>query len=120
MATDGAVVITEQISSSMKLVKFSWTSGADGGVNGFTTANAFDGELCLAVTVPGSPAPTSYTVQILDNNGVDLLAGTGTTRSTSNTEYLTKPKGAVAWSTLQLVITGAGSGAKGVVYTYIR
>ena len=123
MATDGSVVITEVTYSSMKLVTFAWTSGADGGVNGFSTTKAdYSGEVSLVVTVPGTSGsqPTSYTVSVIDSNGIDLLCGGGTTRSTTLTEYLKRPLGAVGSSALSLVVTGAGAAKSGTVYVFLR
>ena len=122
MATNGACTITEVTFGSMKSATFAWTAGADGGVSGFFTSAMFDGEVCAVTSVPGSPAPTSYTLTILDNNGLDILLGSGVTRSATLSESLTKPGGAVASSKLQLVVAGAGAGtgAKGMVYVFIR
>ena len=134
MATDGTVAITEQTFGSMKCVAWAWTSGADGGVSGWLTGTpsgdvgvsavpgGYNGEVSLCATVPGAGgnAPTAYTIQILDNNGLDLLVGAGTARSATTTQYLTKPGGSVANSQLQLVIASAGANKQGTAYIYIR
>jgi hypothetical protein len=121
MATDGSVTYTEQTSFSMKLVKCVWTAGNDGGVSGFFTVNAFDGEVSLCTVIPSAVnVPTVYTVSVLDNNGLDLLIGSGTARSATLTQTLTKPGGAVSMSKLQLVVTGAGAGGQGILYIFIR
>ena len=122
MATDGSVTYTETTFSSMKLVKCAWTAGSDGGVNGFLTKASFDGEVSLCTTVPsGTAVPTNgYNASVLDNNGLDLILGTGASRSSTVIQSLTKPGGAVANSPLQLVITGAGAGGQGTLYIFIR
>ena len=123
MPTDGTInTLTEVTYSSVRSVLWSWTAGADGGVSGWWTTNTFEGEVCVVGTTPGGVpyVPTSYTVQILDADGFDILIGSGVGRSTTVTEYLYKPGGATSTSKLQLVISGAGAGTKGTVKVCIR
>ncbi len=122
MSAVGAITLTEQTFGSIKRIKFAWTSDASGNVSGIPTANVYDGEIISCVTVPsgGGTAPTAYTLQIQDADGVDVLAQAGTARSTSAQETLKKPLGAVAASTLSLVIASAGNAKQGTVYLNLR
>lgn len=118
----GSITFTEQTFSSVKLVTFAWTSDASGNVNGNATVKLYDGVVIACATVPsgGGTAPTAYTLQIQDGNGVDVLAQAGTARSTTAQETLKAPLGAVASSTLTLVIASAGNAKQGTVYLYLR
>lgn len=122
MAAVGAITLTEQTYSSVKLIKFAWTSDASGNVSGIPTLNVYDGQVLACVTVPagGGVAPTAYTLQILDGNGVDVLAQAGTARSTTAQETLKAPLGAVSASALSLVIASAGNAKQGTVYLFLR
>jgi len=119
----GTVVTTEiTYPSSIKKVKFEWTSDASGDADGSTTA-VFSGKLVQVTTVPdGVAAPTAdYDVEVRDADGVDLLAGAGADRHTSNTEHITSASlGAVCASALTLVVANAGNATEGVVYVYIE
>lgn len=117
-----SITFAEQTSGSVKLVIFSWTSDASGNVGSIPTVKTYNGEVKACVTVPagGGNAPTGYTLQIQDANGVDVLAQAGTTRSTTAQQTLTAPLGAVADSALTLVIAGAGVSKQGTVYLYLR
>src|SRR5271166_1780600 len=119
----GTVLYTEIAKiGTMKLIAAAWTSDASGNVNGTATAVVYDGEVSEAATVPGTAGvqPTSYTVSWLDNQGLDAICGLGTTRSITATEYLKKPLGAVASSTLTLNISSAGNAKQGTAYLWIR
>ena len=118
----GTVTITETTVGSMKLVEFQWTSDASGNVNGTFTVGAYSGEVTSIATVPGTSGnqPTTYTISVLDGNGIDLLCGLGTTRSITATEYLKKPLGAVAFDKLQLNISSAGNAKQGTAYLFLR
>lgn len=123
MAAVGTIVLTEQNFSSVKLIKFAWTSDASGNVSGIPTLNSYDGAVIACVTVPsgGGTAPSaSYTLQIQDANGVDVLAQLGTARSATVQETLKAPLGAVAASVLSLVIAAAGNAKQGTVYLFLR
>lgn len=118
----GSITFTEQTSGSVKLVILAWTSDASGNVSGTPTLKAYNGAVIACVTVPAGAgnAPTAYTLQIQDANGVDVLAQAGTARSIANQETLKAPLGAVADSALTLVIASAGNAKQGTVYLYLR
>lgn len=121
----GTVVITEETYSTIKKIKFAWTSGTGGDIGKAdgTTTNAYSGKILGLTTVPdGVAAPTDdYDVVINDQDNVDVLMGGGADRDTANTEYvLSASLGAVANDTLTLAITNAGDTKQGTVYLYIR
>jgi len=118
----GTVVATEITYPKVKKVKFAWTSNSSGDADKTTTAS-FTGKLIQVTTVPdGTAAPTAdYDVEVQDTDGVDLLAGAGADRSATATEHITTDNvGAVAVSTLKLVVSNAGNSKKGTVYVYLR
>ena len=122
MAAVGTTTLTETTFSSVKRIKFAWTSDASGNVSGTPTAGTYDGEVIAIETIPGTggTVPTTYTITVQDADGNDVIAGLGTTRSTTATEWLKKPLGAVAASTLTLTIASAGNAKTGIAYLWIR
>ncbi|MGD9889705.1 MAG: hypothetical protein AB7R89_25720 [Dehalococcoidia bacterium] len=121
----GVVTITEaEDGLRVKRIKFEWTSGTDGeaGTASGETTVPYGGKVERLITDPdGTDAPTdNYDIEILDEDGYDVLAGAGANRDTANTEQvLASSLGIVAWSTLTLNVTNAGSAKSGVVYLYI-
>lgn len=118
----GTVTITETTFSSVKRVKFAWTSASGGAADG-VTSESFDGKLIQVTTVPdGTAAPTAnYDVEVQDADGVDLLQGNGANRDAAVTEHIAEANlGAVAVSKLTLAVTNAGDTKKGTVYVYLR
>lgn len=68
----GTVTITETTHTSVKKIKFAWTSGTggEGGTASGTTTSAYDGKVELLTTDPGSTAPTdNYDITITDEIG---------------------------------------------------
>ncbi len=126
MAAIGSATITEETHGSVKLIKWDWIGGtAESAITGGTTSASFNGKLIYCVTDPGTgDAPAAdYDVTILDKNDIDVLAGAGIDRHTSNTEFiLDAALGVVANSQLELVVqnTGSSGTANGVVYLFIR
>jgi hypothetical protein len=120
----GTVTTTETTHTSVKKIKFAWTSGTggEGGTASATTTYAYDGKIELLTTDPGSTAPTdNYDITLTDGDSVDVLAGAGANRDTTNTEQaVASSLGVVAGSKLTLNVTNAGDAKEGVVYVYIR
>uniref|UniRef100_A0A6M3KTP2 Uncharacterized protein n=1 Tax=viral metagenome TaxID=1070528 RepID=A0A6M3KTP2_9ZZZZ len=87
----------EAIGTDVVVLTFSWTadsgvSGVTGAVSGVTTARDVDGYVILAVTNPGSTAPTdNYDIVLHDSDGVDVMGGQLANRDTANGEH-TVPK----------------------------
>jgi len=115
--------VTERKYGSVKLIKYAWTSAADGSVSQAST-EAYDGQILAVATVPdGVAAPTDdYDIELQDDNSLDVLAGAGANRDTANTEYVTAKEslGAVAKSKLTISVTNAGDTKKGILYVWIR
>lgn len=71
------------------------------------------GFLMLISTTPGTPAPTDgYTLELLDKNGADILAGFGINRSATLSQRLQAQKLAFVSGDIYPTISGAGSGGK--------
>lgn len=126
MADLGTVTVTEENISTVRKVKFAWTSedgGANAGKATKTTTNRYSGEILRLVTIPdGVATPTNaYDVVVNDEDTTDVLMGSGADRSDTNTEQvLGTSLGCVANDKLSLSITSAGNAKKGTVYLYIR
>jgi hypothetical protein len=116
----GTVVTTVTKFTSVKKIKFAWTSDTDE-VADATTTETFDGLIVLVTTDPGSTAPSdNYDIELLDSDSVDLLAGQGANRDTANTEHINSGMGGLAASTLKLSVAAAGEEKEGTVYVYLR
>ena len=117
------VTITEEKFSTIKKIKFAWTSAADGTASGQTT-NVYTGEIIRLVTVPGTggDVPTdNYDITVNDEDNTDVLMGAGANRDNVNTEQvLASSLGCVANDKLTLNVSNAGDTKKGTVYLYIR
>lgn len=128
-----------RISSSIRVVKYEWTSSGSGDVTidfdseGWPNSHG-DGQLLCVVYVSGTPAPTSgYNVLIEDVRGLDVLKGSGSSISSPGTvikTYRFVPTGGIdpgylndylpVSGSLILKITGAGNSTRGFVYLFIR
>lgn len=118
-----SVAISENISGSVKTIKWTCTTAADGTLTGATTTttNTYSGKLLAFATDPGTPAPTdNYDLTILDADGFDVLHGAGANRDTANTEYVAEASLGAINGTLQLVAANAGDSKVFVVKLWIR
>ncbi len=117
------VTITEQLHSSPKKLTFAWTSDGAGAASGQTT-KPVSGKVEQLVTVPagGGVQPTNlYDVALVDEDGVDVLAGAGVDRSNVNTQQvLSASLGIVADDKLTLNVSNAGAAKSGTVHVYLR
>lgn len=122
MSAVGTVTLSETTYSGIRRVKFAWTSDASGNVSGTPTVGVYDGILVACATTPGAGGtqPTSYGITISDADGNDILCGSGSARSTTATEYIKSPQGAVAASVLSIGISAAGASKTGTAYLWIR
>jgi len=119
----GMVCTIDEITyTSVKLVKFTWTSDDTAGTATGTTTEYYDGKILGLATDPGSPAPDdNYDITITDNNSLDVLIGSGANRDTANIEYVKEADlCAVVASQLTLNVSNAGNSKQGVAYLFIR
>ena len=122
----GTCTLTEEVYGSIKKVVFSWVAGTGGEAGTVTkqTLKDYNGAIERLVTVPGGApnAPTTlYDVTVTDEDGNDVLMGTGVDRSATATEQvLGGSLGVVANGKLTLNIANAGSGKAGQVFVYLR
>lgn len=118
------VTYTETVHGSIKEIVADWTSGDGGESPDIETEFAYDGKVLLLTTVPGVDAAQpddSYDIQLLDRNGIDVLAGAGANRDEANTEQVVSASlGAVAGSKLTLAIANTGNDKTGRVVVHIR
>jgi hypothetical protein len=122
MPTAAIVTTTEETFGSVKKVKFSITS-SDGGVATATTTQAYSGEVLRLVIVPGADAlaPTAlFDIEIMDDDGYDILAGQGANLSNAATTTVIASMGCVANDQLHLSASGMGDANGATVIIYIR
>ena len=118
-----AMVFTETIIGTVKKIKAAWTSDSSAGTASGTTTEIYSGRFLGFITVPGTVGdqPSGYTVTVKDGDGVDLLLGACSARSTTVTEFIAEASMAgVAMSALTFAVAGAGNSKKGVIYLLIR
>jgi hypothetical protein len=122
MADAGTVTVAEERDATLRKITWTWTSSA-GGAADLQTANAYTGALVRLVTIPSAgSAPTAlYDITLLDEDGVDVLAGAGIDRSATLTEQVAATSlGCVANDKLYLHITNAGNAKAGTVIVFLR
>ena len=115
-----AIVFTEETNGSIKSIKAEWTSDGSGDASG-ETEHEYSGKCLLFTTDPVDGPTDNYDVTVLDDNGLDVLAGAGADRDTTNTEQKVETNlGAVAGGKLTFVVANAGAAKSGVAYLYLR
>ena len=102
-------------------VEFAWEIDAAGTVTG-TTAQYFTGQILRCVTIPSATnVPTvNYDVELLDDDGADIMNATVYNRSQTATENLlpvTPP--AMANTRITCHVWHSGIGSQGTVILYI-
>lgn len=114
--------ITETTHTSVKKIKFAWTSDDAAGTASGTTTSYYTGKILGLATDPGATAPDdNYDITITDSDSVDVLMGAGANRDEATTEYvLSTSLGAVVNSQLTINVSGAGNAKVGTAYLYIR
>lgn len=109
-------------------LSLAWTSDASGNVSGIPALN-ISGVLSRVTFIPaaGGVAPTAlYDVTLLDDDGVDVLAGLGIDRSATLKESVYPLLGgaanvpAVCVGSLNLVVANAGNAKQGSISLYFR
>jgi hypothetical protein len=117
------MAVTEETFSTIKKIKFEWTSAADGTASE-STVNVFTGEILRLVTIPGADAdqPTDqYDITVADEDSTDVLMGAGANRSNANTEQVVSTSlGCVANDKLTINVSNAGNVKKGTAILYVR
>lgn len=117
-----ACTITESFRLGIRKITFSWTSDASGDVNGTTGSTAsiekVTGTIARLVTNPGATAPTdNYDIVLNDEDGADVLGGTGANRDTAVSESLNP--NVLVDNVLTLVVSNAGDSKVGTVVLYV-
>lgn len=133
----GSVTITAQNQGAslprvVRKITLAWTSTAGGAVSG-TLTNYISGIIARVVFVPGSAGsqPSDlYDATLLDENGLDVLAGQGANLSNATTTHIlpgvpfkdgTTTSTAPCWldDKLELQIANAGNAKSGTVILYV-
>lgn len=132
MAEVGTVTIAyAQGNSATKRITFTWEADASGNASGFLT-NVLSGTIVRVTTNPAADAPSDdYDVVLLDEDGLDVLAGRGANRDTSNSEHFcpalsfsdgttTGIAPIVVEGKLELQVSNAGNANDGSLVLYLR
>jgi len=116
--TAGTLTITKTaLTRGVQRVVLAWTSSTGGAVDGHLTS--LYGRIVRATFDPVDGPSANYDVTLLDEEGVDLLGGTGANRHTTNTETTYPLLGtvpdvpAVVAGRAELQVSGAGSAKSG-------
>ena len=123
MAT-GTVTITEQTHKMIKKVTFDWACST-GAVANDTTINSYDGEVLRIVNMANTSTGT-WSLQINDSDGIDLLGGQGAAMTSGGADFGTSTGGSTTYplsavsSKITLEITSASTGSTGQTIVYIR
>jgi hypothetical protein len=131
MAAVGAIAETFQGHRSVRSLALAWTSSAGGAVSGIPTLEKIAGEMLRVVFIPGSGGvqPTdAYDVTLLDDDGLDVLAGKGANLSNSSASTIcplvgdgtTTVRPCAIDGNLTLVVANAGNAKQGTVKLYYR
>jgi hypothetical protein len=123
-----SVTITEEANGpNPQKIKFAWTSSAGGIATSSATNSAYTGVIEAVHFIPGTGGDTptaNYDVTLTDEDGVDVLGGSGENRSDTVPEILARTLalnlGAVKDDRLTLNVSGAGDTKKGTVLVFIR
>ena len=119
-----STIVTERTHGSIKFVKFNFTDNVTTTAAEALTAAAYEGKVLHVITAPSATKVPSanWDLTVLDNNGIDILAGAGINRSSGSTQHLlSSTLGALAGTKFRFVVANAGgTTGQGSVYAYIR
>ncbi len=104
---------------------FTWAANASGAVSGDTTTITFvSGTIARVELIPdsGGTQPTDlYDLTLLDEHGIDILAGAGANLSNSTGALVARPDiPVISGEAFQLVIANAGNAKGGTVKVWIE
>jgi hypothetical protein len=122
---------SDRYGGAVTRIELAMVSHTDGTVSGLSTAG-INGTILRVVTNPGATAPTdNYDVTLLDEDGIDVLAGQGADRDTANSEHFCPGVALKDGTTTGVVpvvvagpltpsVTNAGSGKTFSLILYVR
>lgn len=122
----GEVTITEDQAWPVQSIVFDWVADATGDVDAATTTNWYSGSLERASFINDNATASRYDIEILDSNGVDLLAGAGyyineaTTAISTFTPASATDVNSLVNGQLTLSVENAGALKEGRVLLYIK
>ena len=108
----------------VRVYKGDWTAGSGGTATG--TTPVLNGCIQGVAFVPGSPAPTGgHVIKATNRAGIDVFGGLGGSLSATVTTQDCPLTGTNVMpfpvnGTLTTPVTGAGAGAKGTIYIWVR
>lgn len=122
---DAIITCAEETYGSVKKITWAWTS-ATAGSGALISTKAYNGQIVSLTTVPSAvTAPSAnYDITITDEDGVDVLNGSGMNKSATLTEIVTWQLGVnlgyVANDKLTFNLANAGDAKLGVCILQIR
>jgi len=120
-AGSASMTVTNQTTVYPKHITFEWVCEEDGEVSGDESA-VISGIPIAFVTYPSATAPTAnYDLTLVDENGNDILCGTGANRASAADELVVGDSLApFSNTTLELKALNAGSYKGGTAILYYR
>lgn len=108
----------------IRRIDIDWTCSSGGAVQELP-AFGINGRICTLITNPLDGPTDNYTVQILDEFGIDVLQGLGANRDTSNNEavnivYSSTDVHPAVCGPCTLKIASAGTSKSGTVTLFIE
>jgi len=117
-----SVVFAEETFGTVKKLKITVTSAADGTADG-TSTYAYSGAVLRFVAVPdaGGTQPTNaFDVALNDEDGYDILAGQGANLSNAAATTVVASMGAIANDKVAFAGTNMGASKGATFYLYVR
>jgi hypothetical protein len=117
-----SVVFAEETFSTIKKLKITVTSAADGTATG-TSKSSYSGEVLRFVTVPasdGTQPSDDFDVVLDDEDGYDILAGNGANLSNAAATTVVSGMGAIANDKITFDASNMGDSKAAVFYVYLR
>jgi len=119
----GTVTTSEKIYPTLKRIRFSVTSNADGDVSGTSSTASFTGRIVFVVFEPGAGLSADWDAYLRDDIGTyDLLNANGVNLSESaiTTKAISDGLGCLADSVLTPVCSGMGDSKSAVITVFLE
>lgn len=87
LAGGSCAVTYDSVATNMQAITWTWTGDATNGSVPATACDSIDGYVIMAITNPGTPAPTNdYDIALNDADGIDVMGGKLADRDTAGSE----------------------------------
>ena len=87
LAASSVTQTYDSVSADLSVLEYSWTADTDGSISNAVSTRYIEGYIVLVETDPGATAPTAaYDIELLSNDGSDLMGGQLADRSATDAE----------------------------------